>query len=158
MPKTNNSKDVTSPNSGWGYYKLCFKKYVQFSGRACRSEYWWFWITNFVIGFVLGFLSGYLQYSNPILAGLFYWLSILFMFATLLPSLAVYCRRYHDIGRSAWFAFVPAVFFLIASVMGEATQAPVVLIIPILIGELVFYFILPCLPSQKGPNKYGPQP
>ena len=30
--------------------KTCFKKYVTFSGRARRSEYWWFALLNIILG------------------------------------------------------------------------------------------------------------
>ena len=70
--------------------KTCFSKYVTFSGRATRSEYWWFALLSFIVG-----LIPFVQ----ILALLF-----------ILPSLAVAVRRMHDIGKSGWFvllAFLP---------------------------------------------------
>ena len=77
--------------------KTCFSKYVTFSGRASRSEYWWFALFCFIIGCipVVNFLGLLL----------------------LLPSLAVGVRRMHDIGKSGLFvllAFIPLVnlFFL----------------------------------------------
>ncbi len=69
--------------------KTCFSKYVTFSGRATRSEYWWFALLSFIVG-----LIPFVQ----ILALLF-----------ILPSLAVAVRRMHDIGKSGWFVLL--VFF-----------------------------------------------
>jgi uncharacterized membrane protein YhaH (DUF805 family) len=49
--------------------RTCFAKYADFSGRASRSEYWWFalfitltWIASSMISDVLGLiLSGWWQ-------------------------------------------------------------------------------------------------
>ena len=168
-----NSDGESSAKLGpWGYYKLCLKKYIQFSGRASRSEYWWFWLFNFLISFVLGFFSGFFGYSNPSLGSFFYWLSNIYSLAVLLPSLAVYVRRYHDIGKSAWFAFT-GVFILIGyfiiSLIWLSRFAPeeiysVLLpylgtssLVSLIVG-IIWGVIFPCLPSQKRTNKYGPQP
>ncbi len=67
----------------------CFKKYVEFNGRAGKAEFWWFCLFTFVVSLVLGFFSQSL--------------SGLFSLAVMLPSLAVGARRLHDTDRSAWF-------------------------------------------------------
>lgn len=36
--------------------KLAFKNYINFNGRSRRSEFWWFYLFNFIIGFILYFL------------------------------------------------------------------------------------------------------
>ncbi|CAM3689776.1 DUF805 domain-containing protein [Roseateles saccharophilus] len=72
--------------------QTCFSKYVDFSGRASRSEYWWFFL--FV---VLG---------CAILWRFSYALYVLFALGTLLPSLAAASRRLHDTGRSGWWQLI----------------------------------------------------
>ena len=74
------------------------KKYVEFSGRASRKEFWLFTLSNWVIGFVL------LLFLLPL--GAIYFLGIL------LPYWAVWVRRLHDTNRSAWwilFPFIPLI-------------------------------------------------
>lgn len=76
--------------------RTCFTKYVDFNGRASRSEYWWFALFVLVVSIVLAQVN--------------YTLSTLFSLAVLLPSLAAAARRLHDTGRSGWWqlvAFVP---------------------------------------------------
>jgi len=68
--------------------KVCFSKYADFKGRASAPEYWWF-----VLFLILASLI--LNYISPTL-------SRIFSLATLLPSLAVACRRLHDSDRSGW--------------------------------------------------------
>jgi len=72
--------------------KTCFNKYVDFSGRASRSEYWWFVLFIFLGSIVLSLVSHWLQY--------------LFALGTLLPSLAAASRRLHDTGRSGWWQLI----------------------------------------------------
>jgi len=75
--------------------KTCFSKYVDFNGRASKSEYWWFFL--FI---VLG--GGGTMVVNETLGGLFY-------LAVFLPSIAVATRRLHDTGRSGWFQLMGAI-------------------------------------------------
>jgi uncharacterized membrane protein YhaH (DUF805 family) len=72
--------------------KVCLSKYTDFSGRATRSEYWWF-----VLFIVL--VSAGTSLLSHILSGLF-------SLATLLPSLAAATRRLRDTGRSGWWQLV----------------------------------------------------
>ena len=67
--------------------KVCFSKYATFSGRASRSEYWYF--------FLFSFLLGLIPVINYIAA-----------LALLIPSLAVAVRRLHYIGKSGWWYFI----------------------------------------------------
>ena len=78
----------------------CFSKYVTFTGRATRSEYWWF-ILFYVIGaVVLGFVAGMIGQVGIILLGLYY-------LGMILPILAVAIRRCHDADYKGWWILVP---------------------------------------------------
>ena len=74
----------------------CLKKYVGFSGRARRSEYWYWVLATIIIAVILAIVEGVLGLSNagdgP--------LSNIFNLAIFLPGLAVSFRRLHDTGRS----------------------------------------------------------
>ncbi|HSV53714.1 MAG TPA: DUF805 domain-containing protein [Burkholderiaceae bacterium] len=74
------------------------RKYVDFSGRATRPEFWWFMLFEIVVFMVTGMI-------NPILYGIA-------ALGLLLPGLGVSVRRLHDIGKSGWWlllGFVPIV-------------------------------------------------
>ena len=79
--------------------------YVNFSGRASRSEYWWFALFNMVIAigsFPIDVALGYDftdPYSTP-------WVSNLFSLLLLLPGLGLSVRRLHDTGRSGWMLLI----------------------------------------------------
>lgn len=69
--------------------KACFSKYAEFSGRADRTEYWWFEL--FLLLLMIG--AGMLNDTLSNLVSLF----------ILLPSLAVGARRLHDVDKSGWW-------------------------------------------------------
>ncbi len=102
--------------------KTCFSKYATFSGRAPRSEFWWYvlfvWVASIVLSIVDSTLFGTVvmmpggfsaSTSTPYLSGLF-------SLAILLPNLAVSVRRLHDTDRSGWWlliSLIPLVGFIV---------------------------------------------
>ena len=77
-----------------------FRNYATFSGRACRSEYWWFFLFNLIASFILSALDG--PGPGPMRHGAGM-LSSIWWLANVIPSLAVAVRRLHDTGRSGWW-------------------------------------------------------
>lgn len=86
------------------YFLAVLKKYAVFSGRARRSEYWYFVLFNIIILIAAMGLDMLLETNiEPMPYGAFYFLVGLAMF---IPSLAVGVRRLHDVGKSGWFYFI----------------------------------------------------
>lgn len=108
-----------------------FQQYATFSGRARRSEYWYFVLFTCIVEFVLTMLTRMNGIGN--VANI---LCIVFSFAVLIPSLAVSCRRLHDIGRSGFWLFIG--------------------LIPIVGGILLI--VWHCKDSEPETNQYGPCP
>ena len=82
--------------------KSCLSNYMNWSGRASRSEYFWFWLFNLVsittaivIDVVIVFLTGSFLYLS--------YLTVFFLF---IPGIAVTVRRYQDSGFSLFWALV----------------------------------------------------
>ncbi|AIV41009.1 MULTISPECIES: DUF805 domain-containing protein [unclassified Curtobacterium] len=87
-----------------------WRKYTVFTGRASRSEAWWWWLTSFVIGLVLQlvpqvFTPGTPVLENPVGSYLF----VLWGLATLIGSLALGARRLHDANLSGFWQFLHVV-------------------------------------------------
>lgn len=84
--------------------RTCLKKFADFNGCASRSEFWWFVLFVALVDAALSFVSEML--------------GTVFLVLMALPLLAAGARRFHDIGRTAWwlmFALVPFVgIFLLA--------------------------------------------
>lgn len=122
-----------SPSLTFGQaVKHVFDNYATFTGRARRSEYWYFALFYFIVSLIAGILDialGFNTGSIGILQGLV-------SLALVLPSLAVFIRRMHDIGRSGWWFFLG--------------------FIP-LIGTIVL-LVFCCTDSKPEANKYGPSP
>lgn len=72
-------------------------QYVDFSGRATRTQFWMFNLFVFIIAFVISFIGGLI--NLPIL-------SVIVMLAFLLPSLGISVRRVRDLGISGWFILI----------------------------------------------------
>ena len=75
--------------------QTCYKKFFDFSGRASKSEYWWFQLYNAII-YVLTFVfQGDLVLLFSIL-----------IIVNLIPVYAVGVRRIHDSDKSGWFVLI----------------------------------------------------
>ena len=74
------------------------RHYATFSGRASRSEYWWFHLAVW-LSFVLLIV--------PYIGILIY---VVIILGSIIPSVAVSARRLHDSNKSGWYqllSFVP---------------------------------------------------
>jgi uncharacterized membrane protein YhaH (DUF805 family) len=111
-----------------------FRQYAIFAGRACRSEYWWFWLFNVVVTIVALILDRAIFGGDPGISGSP--LEMIWNLVTLLPGLAVTVRRLHDVGRAGWWILLG--------------------IVP-LVGWIVL-LIWAVRRGDSGPNAYGPDP
>jgi uncharacterized membrane protein YhaH (DUF805 family) len=76
----------------------CLKKYADFSGRASRSEYWWYFLFFSVVP------AGLMIINQT--------LGTIVFFALLLPQLSSGARRLHDIDKSGWLLLVSLIPFI----------------------------------------------
>ena len=80
----------------------CMSKYATFTGRASRSEFWWFYLFTFLVqwgAIIAGGFQALIYDDGYIFEFVQYFVSLVF----LLPSLAVMSRRLHDIDKSGWW-------------------------------------------------------
>jgi len=144
---------------------LPLRKYAQFSGRAPRAEYWWFYLGYIVLAVVLNILTS--------ISEIFGLLGILYL-ALIIPMIAVGVRRLHDIDRTGWWLLAPILPYAIGfalmfpAIMSGAADpanpfnmtglgvASIFLLLGLAMAILVFVFSV--LPGTKGPNRYGPDP
>ena len=78
----------------------CFMLYTVFTGRAEKSEFWWFFLFTFILGVMASIIDSTLGFDQAI--GGNGGVTTLIQIATFLPSIAVGSRRLHDTGRSGW--------------------------------------------------------
>lgn len=113
-------------------------KYARFSGRATRSEYWFFYLFNLLATFGIFLINlPFLCFGDEYLfLGILVILYILYLIGMIVPNLSVGVRRLHDSGKSGWFML----FSLIPYVGG------------------IIYFIFCLLGSDPYDNQYGLAP
>ncbi len=100
------------------WYLAVLKKYVEFSGRAHRREYWMFTLVNVIFAVGAAVVDAIMG-AGGLLYGAY-------ALALLLPSLAATVRRLHDIERSGWWlliGIIPIVgaIVLLIFMVGEGT-------------------------------------
>jgi len=78
--------------------QTCYKKFFDFSGRASKSEYWWFQLYNVII-YVLTFVFQ---------ADLTLLFSIV-VIANIIPNYAAAVRRIHDSDKSGWMVLIAVI-------------------------------------------------
>lgn len=82
--------------------KACLSKYATFTGRARRSEYWWYTLFAALV-YLVGSTLDAIANTN--------FIALVFAVALILPSLAVTARRLHDTDRSGWWILISLVPF-----------------------------------------------
>jgi uncharacterized membrane protein YhaH (DUF805 family) len=79
----------------------CFRNYVNFSGRAVRSEYWYWALCSTLVSFVFGVVDETLNPGTQL--GVFSMINMAVVLGLFLPGLAVSVRRLHDVDRTGWW-------------------------------------------------------
>ena len=128
--------------------KTCFKKYSTFSGRASRSEFWFFYLFILIVYFILGFLA--IKVSFEII-----WLFSIFVMGVMLPAIAVTARRLHDINKSGWFQILPLPVGILELIFQRSSEGLYILTLLIGLGLYLYLFFLYCSPGNKKDNKFG---
>ncbi len=118
-------------------FRMGISKYTTFSGRASRSEFWYWVLAVVLLAIIVALIDAMIivpalgldpydpSSSQP--------LSALLGIVLFLPGLAMVVRRLHDIGKSGWWVLIS--------------------LIPLLgILVLIYFYIQP----SEGPNDYGP--
>ncbi len=133
--------------------KVCFNKFADFTGRARRSEFWWFYLFSQLVGSVTCGIGS---------------------LVCLIPMMAVSVRRLHDTNRSGWWYFLPVIVALIFTaimiplgiigankgsdaLMGTGAALYIILVIAMLALSIMLIVFF-CQDSDRAENKYGPSP
>ena len=120
--------------------KSAYQKYITFSGRAARSELWWWTLFQVIANVVIAAIFGgghmamgdgamNMHYQGGLVANLW-------ALANFLPGLAVAIRRLHDLDKSGWWSLI--------------------VLIP-LVGWIIL-IVWYCTKGTPGANRFGPEP
>lgn len=181
---TKNAKVMKEKMSFGTAVATCFSKYFTLSGRARRSEFWYFWLFNLIIMWFYEALAGVLELSasffmeNSSFLRIFlevgYWVMYLFF---LIPSFTVSVRRLHDLDNNGWpailLSLVPSIIVMATSIaqrlnsgsyrwsfegMPMSKIAILFFFWFFVLGILIANIIVFSKPGTEGPNAYGPDP
>ena len=106
-----------------------FNNYLNFSGRANRSEFWYFFLFIVLINALTHVIDTYIIGYHPEEMGI---VSGVFWLATAIPQLSITFRRLQDVGKSGWW------FLLSFTIIG---------FIPLIVWW--------CTMSEPRKNRYG---
>ena len=188
--QNNNTVPQGENLSLWGYFVRCItKKYSDFSGRARRKEWWSLALFETLITSLLAIPMGMtfgkdfaadpemVQYmaQNPgdkeyiysLMGGnVFFWGLLIVGILLLVPTLAVGCRRFHDVGISTGVFWVVGGLTVLSSLVG-VLQVIAPSVIPQALSGIVSFLsmlatlamlVIAFIPGKIGPNAYGPDP
>jgi uncharacterized membrane protein YhaH (DUF805 family) len=128
--------------------RTCIDKFATFDGRATRSEFWWWYLFTVLVsmvGYIPLLVFGIIAASSSsgstvsgvmgIITVILWIVWIIVVFALLIPTFAVGCRRLHDRGQSGWLQ----------------------LLVLVPCGNIVL-LVFWVMEGTPGDNAYGPKP
>ncbi len=106
-----------------------FSKYATFSGRASRSEFWWWYLVVFAVPILVQTLYGTAtgDWNRGAVPSVPDTITGVFSLATFIPTVAVTWRRLHDTNRTgAWwfFGFIPILGWIVLLIFLTAPADP----------------------------------
>lgn len=118
--------------------KTCFiKKYAKASGRASRSEFWWYQLFIWSVVIILVLIAIAIDENG--ISDVISIIALIFYLVNLIPSFCARIRRLHDTDHSGW----TLLWQCIPYIGGFAA---------------IYIFILECMAGDKDENQYGPNP
>lgn len=125
-------------------YILYWKNMVNFKDRARRAHYWWPAVIQSVISLIVSFMlvpqvrfDEYGELASITGSGkTIMVIFLIWLLASIVPSISVTVRRLHDLGKSGWWYFLQWV--------------------PCVGGIVMLIFM--CMQGTSGSNKYGEDP
>jgi uncharacterized membrane protein YhaH (DUF805 family) len=133
-----------------------YKRYAEFDGRSRRMEYWMFTLFSLIVMVLcLGLMfAGGLSLSeletNPDGSaefGFTFWIGaailVVFALGTIIPSIALTIRRFHDRDMSGWWYLGFAVLSAIPYIGNIAS---------------IVNLVIMALPGTAGANRFGEDP
>ena len=98
------------------WYLTVLKKYNVFTGRARRSEYWYFVLVNLFNSFLTSYMdTTFGTFDEETKIG---YINMTYAMVVLVPNIAVNIRRMHDVGKSGWYMLIPIYNIVLAATPG----------------------------------------
>lgn len=134
---------------------LVQKYFFRFSGRAPRSEFWWFMLFIAIVNIASGLALSLLP---PLAAAS---VSLVISLMLLPANMGVTVRRLHDRNLRGWWLLLPItalVFWLGNLALPPDLQQQNEISTALSFSMSLVYLVILMMPSQPGPNRFGPVP
>ena len=125
------------------------KKYASFSGRAKRSEMWWFTLFVALVSVLARLYDGNINKSDSEIGVL----EAVVTLALIIPSITVYVRRLHDLSLSGAYSLIIIGWYLLFEFYPNNSFI-VILIIPVIIFYIYTLFAI----GHEKDNLFGENP
>ncbi len=167
-PQRNSSQDelreskVYQPKSFTESIKYTFSKFGSLSGRASRSEFWYFslfWVIASLFATMADVVIGFLLVQTESIRS-FVWFGLISSISLFIPSMSVFIRRAHDIGYSATW-FLPIFIAVQAGSLFVIVIGNMRVVWPIVIAWLsltLLSYLFLIRRGTPGPNRFGDVP
>jgi uncharacterized membrane protein YhaH (DUF805 family) len=113
------------------YYLRAFKNFLDFEGRANKSEFWYFVLFNILFSATAMLIDRIFEIQTPLFKSDS--ISRIYSIIVFIPGLAVTVRRLHDAGKTGGFIFI--------------------VLIPII--GIIWLLLILSADGDSGKNKYG---
>lgn len=97
------------------YTNVLFENYINFRGRARRTEFWLFFLISCIVYFGLKEVTSLIFSVEDLF-------SKIYLAAVLIPGIAVGVRRMHDINKSGWYFFISFYNLYLCTVTGDVGE------------------------------------
>lgn len=136
-------------------YIDALRKYVVFSGRSARPEFWWFMLGHVIIALLAGFVDNGVfptlpLEQRPIMS--------VYLAVTLLPALAAGARRLHDAGLSGLLQLVFYAPWIATVILAPWFENASLIGLMVSVLGFIVLSVFTARPSQPEENQYGPSP
>lgn len=137
------------------FITCAIEKRFNWQDRACRSEFWWFYLATVAIGIIASLFN-----AIPLIGQV---IALVINIAIWWLSIVASIRRLHDIDKSGFWILLPAGASIVGIIMlaiGLFGGSDLLFALGIIVGlggtgYMIFLLVQPGTP---GPNKYGPNP
>ncbi|MEL6519875.1 MAG: DUF805 domain-containing protein [Pseudomonadota bacterium] len=136
--------------------RACLVKSATFSGRASRSEFWW-WTLIAEFAFAAAMVGLGICWEEDWIFGETYWPIQAYALLIWLPSTSVAVRRFHDIGLNPW----PVIALVLLDLVLLAWPVDSAFLEALFYSSLFLYLlvlVVAAFPSQDRNSRYGPNP
>lgn len=104
-------------------YKAFWQNYINYKDKASRQHFWTPIILHVIAIFVVAVL-GLVSFlaGSILLSALLFGLIGLFMLATIIPTITLTMRRFHDAGRQPRMAFILSIVTIVGAIAFDLSR------------------------------------